>query len=128
MRYLSGTMSYELHYIGYPKVLEGYSDSNWIFDADKIKSTNGYVFILGGAAVSWRSCKHTILTRSTMEVELVAFDTTTVEVEWLRELLLDLPVGEKPIPAILMYCDNETVITKVTRTKDNLKSSGHVKR
>jgi hypothetical protein len=35
---------------------------------------------------------------------------------------------EKPIPAILMYCDNETVITKVTSTKDNLKSSRHVKR
>jgi fructose-1,6-bisphosphatase/inositol monophosphatase family enzyme len=35
---------------------------------------------------------------------------------------------EKPIPAILMYCDNETVITKVTSTKDNLKSSRHVRR
>jgi hypothetical protein len=62
-----------------------------------------------------------------MEVELAALDTTTVEAEWLRELLMDLPVRGKPIPAILMYCDNETVITKVTGTKDNLKSR-HVKR
>jgi hypothetical protein len=28
MRYLKGTTSYEIHYAGYPKVLEGYSDSN----------------------------------------------------------------------------------------------------
>nr|ABA91121.1 retrotransposon protein, putative, Ty1-copia subclass [Oryza sativa Japonica Group] len=28
MRYLKGTMSYGIHYTGYPKVLEGYSDSN----------------------------------------------------------------------------------------------------
>jgi hypothetical protein len=57
MRYLSGTMSYGLHYTRYPKVLEGYSDSNWISDVDEIKATSGYVFTLGGAAVSWRPCK-----------------------------------------------------------------------
>ena len=34
---------------GYP---EGYSDSNWISDADEIKATSGYVFTLGGGAVS----------------------------------------------------------------------------
>jgi hypothetical protein len=37
---------------------------------------------------------HTILTRSTMEAELIALDTTTVEAEGLRELLMDLPVTE----------------------------------
>nr|ABA96872.1 retrotransposon protein, putative, Ty1-copia subclass [Oryza sativa Japonica Group] len=52
MRYLKGTMSYGIHYTGYPKVLEGYSDSNWISDADEIKATSGYVFTLGGGAVS----------------------------------------------------------------------------
>ena len=67
MRYLKGTASYGIHYTGYPRVLEGYSDSNWISDADEIKATSGYVFTLGGGAVSWKSCKQTILTRSTME-------------------------------------------------------------
>nr|AAT44242.1 putative ubiquitin carrier protein [Oryza sativa Japonica Group] len=57
MRYLKGTMELELHYSGYPAVLEGYSDSNWISDVDEIKATSGYVFTLGGGAVSWRSCK-----------------------------------------------------------------------
>nr|CAH65871.1 OSIGBa0103I21.4 [Oryza sativa] len=128
MRYLKGTMSYAIHYTGYPKVLEGYSDSNWISDADGIKATSGYVFTLGGGAVSWKSCKQTILTRSTMEAELTALDTATVEAEWLRELLMDLPVVEKPMPAILMNCDNQTVIIKVNSSKDNMKSSRHIKR
>ena len=128
MRYLVGTMNYGIHYSGYPKVLEGYSDSNWISDADELKATSGYVFTLGGGAVSWKSCKQTILTRSTMEAELTALDTATVEAEWLRELLMDLPIVEKPIPAILMNCDNQTVIVKINSSKDNLKSSRHVKR
>lgn len=128
MRYLVGTMDYGIHYSGYPAVLEGYSDSNWISDVDELYATSGYVFTLGGAAVSWRSCKQTILTRSTMEAELTALDTATVEAEWLRELLLDLPIVEKPVPAILMNCDNQTVIVKVNSSKDNLKSSRHIKR
>jgi len=65
-----------------------------------------YVFTLGGGVISWSSCKQTILTRSTMEAELTALDIATIEAEWLRELLMDLPVVEKPVPAILMNCDN----------------------
>jgi hypothetical protein len=63
-----------------------------------------------------------------MEVELTTLDTTIVEAEWLRELLMDLPVVEKLIPAIPMNCDNQTVIIKVNSCKDNIKSSRHVKR
>jgi hypothetical protein len=32
IRYLCGTMSYEIHYSGHPAVYEGYSDANWISD------------------------------------------------------------------------------------------------
>ena len=81
-------------------MLEGYSDSNWISDADEIKATSGYIFTLAGAAVPWMSCKQTVLTKSTAEAELVALETATNEAEWLRELLMDLPLLEKPVPPI----------------------------
>jgi hypothetical protein len=41
---------------------------------------------------------------------------------------MDLPVVEKPIPSISINCDNQTVIVKVNSSKDNMKSSRHVKR
>ncbi len=41
---------------------------------------------------------------------------------------MDLPIVEKLVPAILMNCDNQTVIVKVNSSKDNMKSSKHVKR
>jgi hypothetical protein len=128
LRYLKGIMSFGIHYSRHPAVLERYSDANWISDIDQIYATSGYVFTLGGGVVSWRSSKQTILTKSTMEAELTALDTASAEAEWLRELLLDLPVVEKPIPAILMNCDNQTVITKINSAKDNAKSTKHVKR
>ena len=94
MRYLKGTMSYGIRYTGHHKVLEGYCDANWISDADELYATSGYVFSLGGGAVSQKSCKQTVLTKYTMEAELIALDTTGAEAEWLRELLMDLPVVE----------------------------------
>jgi hypothetical protein len=127
MRYQKGTASYGIHYTGYPRVLEGYSDSNWISDADNIKATSGYVFTVGGGAISWKSCKQTILTRSTMEAEVTALDTTIVEAKWLHELLMDLHVVEKPIPSIPMNRDNQTMDIKVNSSKDNMKSSSYVK-
>ena len=63
-----------------------------------------------------------------MEAELAALDTVTVEAKWLCELLMDLPMVEKPILAISMNCDNQTVIVKVNSSKDNMKTTRHVKR
>ena len=63
-----------------------------------------------------------------MEAELAALDTAGAEVEWLRDFLLELPVVEKLIPAISMNCDNQTMITKVNSSRNNMKSTRHVKR
>ncbi|XP_068492265.1 uncharacterized protein [Phaseolus vulgaris] len=52
MKYLRGTMDYAIEYSGFPAVLEGYNDANWISDSDETKSTSGYVFTLGGGAVT----------------------------------------------------------------------------
>jgi hypothetical protein len=41
---------------------------------------------------------------------------------------MDLPVVEKPVPTILLNCDNQTVIVKVNNSKNNVKSLRHVKR
>ena len=56
-----------------------------------------------------------------MEVEVTALDTATIEAEWLRELLMDFPMVEKPVLAIIMNCDNQTMIVKVNNAKDNAK-------
>jgi hypothetical protein len=42
-----------------------------------------------------------------MKAELKALDTALVEAEWLHELLMDLPVVEKPVPTISINCDNQ---------------------
>jgi hypothetical protein len=65
--------------------------------------------------------------RSTIEAELATLDTATMEDDWLRELLMDLPIVEKPLPAILMNCDNQIVMV-LDSSNNNMKSSRHIKR
>ena len=48
MRYMRGNMDYGIEYSGFPAVLEGYSDANWISNSDETKSTSDYVFTFSG--------------------------------------------------------------------------------
>ena len=89
--YLKHTQNFALHYKNYPAVIEGYSDANWIIGSTKSKSTSGYVFTVGGGAVSWKSSKQTCIARSTMEAEFIALDKVGEEAEWLRNFLEEIP-------------------------------------
>lgn len=125
--YLIGTMSYGIHNSWHPVVLEGYSGSNWISNVDVLYATSGYVNTHGCGTVSWRTCKKTILLGSTLVGELTALEVETAEAEWVCETLMDLPVVDKHVSAILMNCDNQTVTAKANNSKDNVKSSRRVK-
>ena len=92
LKYLRGTINYDLCFSGFPSVLEGFSDANWISHSDEMKSTSGYVFILGGSVVFWKSAKQTCITRSTMEVEFITLEKASFEAKWLRNLSPDINV------------------------------------
>ena len=71
-----------------------YIDSNFMsmFDKDSRKSTCGYVFMLGGRAISWSSIKHECTADSTSEVEYIAACETTKETVLLKRFLMELGV------------------------------------
>ncbi|KAK9942775.1 hypothetical protein M0R45_008423 [Rubus argutus] len=127
LRYLKYTKNYGLHYTRYPSVLEGYSDANWISDSKDSKSTSGYIFTLGGAAVSWKSNKQTCISKSTMESEIIALEKAGEEAEWLRSFLEDIPNWPKPVPAICIHCDSQSAIGRAQSKNYNGKSR-HIRR
>ena len=106
LKYLRFTRDYELHYTRYPVVLEGYSDANWIFNVKDSKSQSGYVFTLGGAVVSWKSSKQTVIDISIMEYEFIELDKCGEEAEWLRHFLEDIPRWLKLVPPICIHYDS----------------------
>jgi hypothetical protein len=127
LRYLKYTLNYGVHYTRYPAILEGYSDANWISDTNDTKSTSGYVFTLGGAAVSWKSSKQTCIARSTMKLEFIALDKAGEEAEWLRHFLEDMPMWTKLVPPICIHCDSQLAIGRAQSYMYNGKSR-HIRR
>ncbi|GKB12735.1 hypothetical protein Tco_0846658 [Tanacetum coccineum] len=94
----------------YPIVIEGYSDANWISYIKDSRSTSGYVFTLGGTAISWKSSKQTAIAKSMMESESIALDKCREEVKWLRQFVEDIPKWPKPVMAISLHCDSQSEI------------------
>ena len=68
------------------------------------------------------SKKQTIIANSTMEAELIALASTSEEANWLRDLLHEIPLWEKPIPPILIHCDSTATIGRVHNCFYNGKS------
>ncbi|GKD45457.1 zinc finger, CCHC-type containing protein [Tanacetum coccineum] len=89
-----------LIYTSYPSVLEGYTNASWISNTKDNSSTSRWVFLLGGGVISWASKKQNYITSSTMESEFVALATAGKEAEWLRNLILEIPLWSKPTTPI----------------------------
>ena len=73
-------------------ILVRYIDSDFMSDKDSRKSTFGYVFTLGGGAISWRSVKKDCTADSTSEAEYVPACEETKETIWHKRFLLELGV------------------------------------
>uniref|UniRef100_A0A7N2R0F3 Integrase catalytic domain-containing protein n=1 Tax=Quercus lobata TaxID=97700 RepID=A0A7N2R0F3_QUELO len=72
LRYLKGSLDTCLCFTGASLKLQGYVNADFAGDIDSRKSTTGFVFTLGGTAISWGSNLQKIVTLSTTEVEYVA--------------------------------------------------------
>ncbi|GKB55785.1 retrotransposon protein, putative, ty1-copia subclass [Tanacetum coccineum] len=71
----------------------------------------GYVFVLNGGVVDWKSAKQSIFATSSAEAEYIAAYDASKEAVWVRKFISGLgvvPTIEEPIN---MYCDNTRAIT-----------------
>ena len=68
----------------------GYSDSDYDGFIDTRKSTFGYLFLLAGGSISWKSAKQSVIAASTMEAEFVACFEATIHGLWLRNFISGL--------------------------------------
>nr|GEY88848.1 zinc finger, CCHC-type [Tanacetum cinerariifolium] len=118
LKYLKKTMDYRLVYSSYPSVLEGYTNASWISNTEDNSSTSGWVFLLGGGAISWASKKQTCITSSTMKSEFVALAAAGKEAEWLKNLLLEIPLWVKTMAPISIRCNSAATLAKAYSQMD----------
>nr|KAJ0219061.1 hypothetical protein LSAT_V11C300140140 [Lactuca sativa] len=114
--------SFDMKDMGEAEVILGYSDASWINNLEDHSPTSGWVFLVGGAPISWASKKQTCITNSTMESEFVAMSAAGKEAEWLRNLIYEIPLWPKPISNISIRCDSTATLAKAYSQVYNGKS------
>ena len=88
----------------------GYSDSDFAGCVDSRKSTSGYIFMLAGGAISWRSAKQTLGTTSTMEAEFVSCFKATSHGVWLKSFISEISIVNSISKPLRLYCDNSGAV------------------
>jgi hypothetical protein len=112
LRYLCSHREDRLVFTGAAKVgvpiVTAYTDADFAEDPITRKSTTGWVVMLCGAAISWRSKRQSTVARSTMEAEYVAAASIVDELIAVRRFLSELGCPQ-PGPTIV-HVDNTSSI------------------
>ncbi|GJX42667.1 zinc finger, CCHC-type containing protein [Tanacetum coccineum] len=90
-----------LKYSGYP-----ISVGEVTTDATGITTLKKFVY------TGWGSKKQTYITGSTIESEFMALAAAGKEAEWLKNLLLEIPLWVKPMAPISIRCDSAATLSK----------------
>ena len=107
LRYLKGTLNICLEFGRNKNTLVGFVDSDYAGDLDKRRSLTGYVFCIGGCAISWKATLQHVVALSTTEAEYMAVTEAIKEALWLRGLFGELTLQEG---VTTIYCDSQSAI------------------
>ncbi|KAF5470809.1 hypothetical protein F2P56_011298, partial [Juglans regia] len=85
--------------------LKAFANSDWVSCPDSRRSTSSYCVFLGDSLVSWKSKKHTIVSRFSVEAKYRSIASTTCVIIWFFTLLSDFGISY-PHSAQL-FCDSQ---------------------
>ena len=105
--------------------LVGYSDSAYGGDtnSEDKRATYGWVFLLGGSAISWASKRFNSITLPTVESEFIAAKEATLQAIHLPGLPAEMGVEVKELTRL--HVDNTAAIT-LSVTKNRSRRMKHV--
>ncbi|GJY07370.1 hypothetical protein Tco_0374424 [Tanacetum coccineum] len=131
LKYLRNTKDMVLMYWAKPGdelKVSSYADASFQTDKDNTKSQTGYVFVLNGGVVDWRSAKQSNTAMSSTEAEYIVAAEASMKAVWIRKFINGLgnvvPSNKRPME---MLCDNEPAIA-ITNDPGILKGARHFQR
>jgi hypothetical protein len=124
LRYVVATKEFGIKYTKSERLkLVGYSDADWAGDKEDGKSTSGYLIMLGGNLITWKSKKQKVTSTSTAMSEIEAMYYGITELIWIQMALTDLGVQLDGKSA--WYSDSQSAINAV-KSERNVERTRHI--
>jgi hypothetical protein len=117
LRYLAGTRYLRLGLGGNMSLqipLNGFVDADFTGDTGTLKSTTGYISLMGSAVIQWHSKKQSITATSTADAEFIACATAIQELIWFRHLVSEITTSTLELSTL--YNDNQASLSTFTDT------------
>ena len=108
--------------------VKGYTDASFQSDRDDFRSQSGYLFLLNGGAVSWKSSKQATVADSTTEAEYIAASDAAKEAVWIRKFVKDLGVVPSIANPVDLFCDNNGAIAQAKEPRSHQRSKHILRR
>ena len=115
LRYLKGTAKVGLTFGNIKKQgsdLYAYCDSDWAQCPDTRRSTSGYIVMLHGAAIAWLSKRQPTVALSSAEAEYVTACFAAQEVQFIRQLLME--IGYETKGPTTIFCDSQSAMHMIS--------------
>ncbi|KAF3642236.1 Polygalacturonase [Capsicum annuum] len=119
----------------YSEAISGVDSAKWLIamneeieslhkngDLDKRRSLTGYVFCIGGCAISWKATSQHVVDLSTTEAEYMAVTEAIKEALWLKGLFAELNPHQG---GIIIFCDSQSAI-HLTKDQMYLERTKHI--
>ena len=102
--------------------VSGYTDASFQTNRDNGRSQSGWVFLLNGGAVTWKSSMQETVADSTCESEYIAASEASKEAAWLKNFIGDIGVVPSIQEPMELFCDNEGAVALTKEPRDHGKS------
>lgn len=121
--YAAATSDYCLRYAQTDNLhIEVYCDASFAPDEHNRKSRTGWVVLVNGAPVAWKSTLQRQIAHSTAEAEYISLSDAAREATYIKQLLGEM--GHEINEAIIVYEDNQTA--KIMAEEVATKRSKHI--
>ncbi len=84
--------------------------TNWVDDLEDRRSTIGFVFMMGGGAISWSSKRQPTIALSITKAKYMVSTQATKEAIWMTKLMKKLGYMKEK-KAMVIQCDNQGAIS-----------------
>lgn len=102
----------------------GRTDSDFAADTLTRKSATGLIILPLGTPILWASKRQSIVATSTMQAELIALHQGTLELTYIRNILIELGLPQAGSPTAI-FCDNQPALKFTANSQKVFKHSKH---